>query len=53
MVSFTGTHFPKDSSLTCVRWSVAYPLRSRQVDELLQEPGVSVDHATINRWVVK
>jgi transposase-like protein len=47
MASFTGAHFPKDISLTCVRWYVADPLRSRHVDELLQERGVSVDHATI------
>jgi putative transposase len=53
MVSFTGAHFPKDMILTCVQWDVAYPLRSRHVEELMQERGVSVDHATINRWVVK
>jgi transposase-like protein len=32
---------------------VAYPLNYRQVEELMQERGVSVDHATINRWVLK
>ena len=53
MVSFTGAHFPKDILLVCVRWYVAYPLSDRQVEELMQERGVSVDHATINRWVVK
>ena len=53
MVSFKGAHFPKDIILTCVRWYVAYPLSSRHVEELMQERGVSVDHATINRWVVK
>jgi putative transposase len=53
MVTFKGTHFPKDMILTCVRWYVAYPLSSRQVEELMQERGVSVDHATINRWVLK
>jgi putative transposase len=30
---------------------VAYPLSYRQLEELMQERGVSVDHATINRWV--
>jgi transposase-like protein len=28
-------------------------LSYRQVEELMQERGVSGDHATINRWVVK
>jgi transposase-like protein len=36
-----------------VRWYVAYPLSSRPVEELTQERGVSVDHATIHRWVLK
>jgi len=53
MVSFKGAHFVKDIILTCVRWYVAYPLSYGQVEELRQERGVSVDHATINRCVLK
>jgi putative transposase len=52
-VSFKGAHFPAEIMLTGVRWYVAYPLSYRQVEELLAERGVSVDHATIQRWVVK
>jgi putative transposase len=36
-----------------VRWYVAYPLRTRHVEELMEERGVELDHATINRWVIK
>jgi putative transposase len=36
-----------------VRWYVAYPLSYRHVEELMAERGVPVDHATIQRWVVK
>ena len=50
-VSFKGAHFPKDVMLMGVRWYVAYPLRTRPVEELRLERGVHVDHATINRWV--
>jgi putative transposase len=53
MVSFKGAHFVQDIILTCVRWYLAYPLSYRQVEELMQERGVFVDHATINRWVLK
>jgi transposase-like protein len=53
MVSFKGAHFPQEIILTCVRWYVAYPLSTRHVEELMQERGASVDHSTINRWVVK
>jgi len=52
-VSFKGAHFPAEIILTSVRWYVAYPLSYRQVEELLEERGVSVDHATIQRWMVK
>ena len=53
MISFKGAHFEKDIILTCVRWYVAYSLSYRQLEELMQARGVSVDHATINRWVLK
>ena len=51
-VSFKGAHFPIDIILMGVRWSVAYPLSYRQVEARMQERGVAVDHATINRWVL-
>ena len=46
-VSFKEVHLPPDIILTRVRWYVAYPLSYRQVEELMEEHGVSVDHATI------
>jgi putative transposase len=52
-VSFKGAHFPQEIILTCVRWYVAYPLSTRHVEELMQERGIAVDHATVNRWVIK
>ena len=52
-VSFKGAHFPQEIILTCVRWYVAYPLSTRHVEELMRERGVHVDHATINRWVIR
>jgi putative transposase len=52
-VSFKGAHFPQEIILTCVRWYVAYPLSTRHVEELMEERGVPVDHATVNRWVIK
>ena len=52
-ISFKGAHFPPEIILMGVRWYVAYPLSYRHVEELLEERGVEVDHATIQRWVVK
>jgi transposase-like protein len=44
-ISFKGAHFPQAIILTCVRWYVAYPLSHRHVEALMQERGVTVDHA--------
>ena len=52
-ISFKGAHFPTEVILMGVRWYVAYPLSTRHVEELMEERGVELDHATINRWVIK
>jgi putative transposase len=52
-VSFKGAHFPTEIICMGVRWYLAYPLSTRHVEERMAERGVSVDHATINRWVIK
>ena len=36
-----------------MRWYVAYPLSLRQVEEMMQERGVFVDHTTAHRWAIK
>ena len=51
MVSFKGTHGPRDIILMGVRWYVAYPLSTHHVEELMQEREVSVDPATI-KWLL-
>lgn len=48
---FKGTHFPQEIILTCVRWYVAYPVSDRHVEALMEERGVAVDHATVNRSI--
>lgn len=53
MIHFKGSHFAKEIIMMSIRWYVAYPLSYGQIEELLAERGVIVDHATINRWVVK
>jgi len=50
---FKGCHYPKDVIMMAVRWYLAYPLSYRNVEELLEERGVHLDHATANRWVIK
>jgi IS6 family transposase len=50
-MSFKGRHFEKAVILQAVRWYLSYALSYRDVEELLAERGVNVDHSTIARWV--
>lgn len=53
MISFSGRHFTKEMILQSVRWYLAYSLSYRNLEEIMQERGMDVDHSTINRWVVR
>ncbi|MDM0066856.1 IS6 family transposase [Variovorax sp. J31P207] len=46
-------HFPLEIMVVCVRWYAAYPLSLRQLEEMMAERGVLVDHATVHRWALK
>jgi putative transposase len=48
-----GSHVEKEIILWGVRWYVASPISYRQREEMMQERGVSVDHSTLNRGVLK
>ena len=49
--AFAGFRFPPDVVAVAVRWYLRYGLSYRDVEELLTERGVRVDHVTIYRWV--
>ena len=53
MISFKGKQFMKSIILMAVRWYVAYALSYRDIEELLLERGLKIDHSTINRWVIE
>src|SRR5215471_13780976 len=53
MSDFKGSHFEREIMLWGVRWYVAYPISYRQLEEIMDERGVAVDHSTLNRWVIK
>lgn len=48
MVDFKGRHFENVIILWGVRWYVAYPISYRQLEEMMEERGVAVDHSTLN-----
>jgi Transposase and inactivated derivatives len=49
--AFVGFRFPPDIIVLAVRWYLRYGLSYRDVEELLGERGIEVDHVTIYRWV--
>jgi transposase-like protein len=50
---FKGRHFDRSIILLCIRWYLAYNLSLRNLEEMLAERGISVDHAIIHRWVIR
>ena len=52
-MEFKWSHFAKEIILWGVRWYIAYPISYRQLEEMMNERGVTVDHSTLNRWVIK
>ncbi|MGH7049459.1 MAG: IS6 family transposase, partial [Acetobacteraceae bacterium] len=53
MIDFAGSHFEREIALWGVRWYVAYPIGYRELEEMLAERGVEVDHSGLNRRVLK
>ena len=53
MIASSGRHFPKDVILYAMFFYVLYAVSYRNLEEIMAERGVTVDHATLNRWVIK
>ena len=49
---FRGRHFRSEIIVLCLRWYLRYPLSYRNLEEMMAERGLSVDHSTIARWVL-
>ena len=48
---FKWRHFQAEIILLCVRWYLRYPLSYRDLEEMMCERGLHIDHTTIYRWV--
>jgi transposase-like protein len=51
--AFAGFCFPPDVIVLAVRWYLRFALSYRDIEELLTERGVQVDHVTVYRWVLR
>jgi transposase-like protein len=48
---FKWRHYESEIILLCVRWYLRYALSYRDLEEMMRERGLSLDHTTIYRWV--
>src|SRR3954471_8698759 len=49
--AFAGYRFPPEVILLAVRWYLRHGLSYRDLEELMAERGIEVDHVTLYRWV--
>jgi transposase, IS6 family len=50
---FRGRHFRDEIIVLCLRWYLRYPLSYRDLEEMMAERGLALDHSTIARWVLR
>ena len=50
---FRGRHFRDEVIVLCLRWYLRYPLSYRNLEEMMAERGLTLDHSTIARWVLR
>lgn len=51
--AFSRLHYPFDVIAQCARWYLAYSLNLRNLEEMMAERGMIVDHSTLHRWVIR
>ncbi len=49
--AFKRWHYPVDIIVQCVRWYLAYALSLRNLEEMMAERGIAVDHSPLSRWI--
>ncbi len=47
LAPFKWRHFQAEIILLCVRWDLRYPLSYRDLEEMMRERGLHIDHTTI------
>ncbi|MDC9613946.1 IS6 family transposase [Xenorhabdus khoisanae] len=51
--AFKRLHYPVDIIAQSVRWYLSYALSLRNLEEMMTERGIEVDHSTLYRWVIR
>jgi transposase-like protein len=51
--TFKRLHYPVDIIAQCVRRYLTYSLSLRNLEEIMAERGITVDHSTLHRWIIR
>ncbi|WEV50127.1 IS6 family transposase (plasmid) [Acinetobacter sp. ESL0695] len=51
--AFKRLHYPTDVIAQCLRWYLSYALSLRDLEEIMKERGIDIDHSTLHRWVIR
>ena len=52
-MDFSGKQFPKEVIIMAVRWYLAYALSYRNIEELIKDWNIGLDHSSVQRWVAE
>ena len=52
-MDFSGKQFPKEVIIMVVRWYLAFPLSYRNIEELIKDWNIELDHSSVQRWVAE
>ncbi len=52
-MDFSGKQFPQEVIIMAVRWYLAYALSYRNIEELIKEWNIGLDHSSVQRWVAE
>ncbi|ERT10900.1 hypothetical protein O185_22255 [Photorhabdus temperata J3] len=50
--AFKRRHYPVDIIAQYVRWYLAYALNLRNLEEMMAERGIAIDHSPLSRWFI-
>ncbi|NRA47341.1 MAG: IS6 family transposase [Oligoflexales bacterium] len=52
-LDFSRHRFPKEIIIQCVHWYLRFNVSTRDLEEMMRDRGIAVDHSSIDAWVNK
>ena len=52
-LDFSRHRFPKEIIIQCVHWYLRFNVSTRDLEEMMRDRGIAVDHSSIDAWINK